>query len=46
MTEKIPVCKKCGFEIPVGGKFAKNDRDGTILCEKCFNELVESGEIE
>jgi len=44
MTE-VPICKECGKEIPIFGKYAKHE-DGTILCKECFDRLIKKGDIE
>lgn len=43
--EEILVCKECGKIIGMFENFAKNDKDGTILCKKCFDRLIKEGVI-
>ncbi len=40
-----PICKECGFEIPVLSKFLMH-KDGTILCVECFTKLKKKGAIK
>lgn len=42
---KVPICSECGKEIPLFGKYRKNDKTGQILCILCFDKKVKEGEI-
>ena len=44
--EEILVCSECKHWIEPGECYAKNDKDGTILCKKCFDKLVKKGVIK
>ena len=39
------ICSECGMPILIGMKYMKHE-SGKILCEVCFKEMVESGEVE
>ena len=43
--EETLVCKECGKVIEMFEKFARNDKDGTVLCMKCFQKLMDEGVI-
>lgn len=44
--EEVLVCAECGKTIEYFAKYAKNDKDGTILCEECFKKLIKKGVIK
>jgi formylmethanofuran dehydrogenase subunit E len=44
MTEKPPICDECKKEVPLFDHFVKH-KDGRLLCMKCFDAKVKSGEI-
>jgi hypothetical protein len=44
-TNQAPICAECKKRIEVFEKYAKNDKDGTILCKACFDELRKKGVI-
>ena len=41
-----PVCKECGFPIARYQKYLVHDKDGTVLCERCFKKLKKEGKIK
>jgi len=43
--EETLVCQECGKVIEIFEKFAKNNKDGTVLCFKCFKKLQDEGVI-